>query len=431
MANRKNSKNDRMTPGFGPTREKRFKYGQGRKDAFGEVQYNSYSDPKVSQGTLFSHRALMNLPGNAEVKRQRVGPKGFSKARLDEVRAGFGTERQPGRGVPLHIDQRKAEDWEKGTGYTHEHGSYGDEPAHWMPNVQSDRHMYAPEHGIKNTRGRVYDEWTKKGRHEVLGTLARSTMPAEHLKGLSEIRLEPQHPDYGGTYHQARDHESPSMRTGARIKLYGGNDSESSTGRSDQEMTLMHELGHHWSHEHSGDYGGYSTPHEQGREEARADSYALRHYRQDPRNKAEYGVHYDPREHTYGARGQDAKFEGSYKLAARDTALPHNPNLNVHQMASEQAQQQPMLDFHNEEAVFTQRPKSVTHKTEDVPTQGGGTSRAWQKTTEAAPWLDKVPHQEAIYRHEAFRGQQRTNRRDEARSRQEVSKRWSVGSQFK
>lgn len=433
MANRKKSRNDRMTPGFNPPREKRGKY-VSRKDAFGEEQhYYSSSLPKAQQGTLFSHRALMNMPENQALKAQQVGPRGFSKARLDEVRGALGTEHNPNRGVPLHIAQRKAEPWEIEAGYSHQHGYQGGEPAHWMPEVTAQHHIYGPEHGIKNKPGRnIYDEWRKKGTHEMLGTLARSGMPAEHLRGLSEVRLEPHHEEYAGTYHQARPHESPSMRTGARIKLYGSHyDPSTHEGRSDQEVTLMHELGHHWSHEHSGDYGGYSTPHQRGIEEARADTYAMRHWRQDPRNKPEYGVHFDPRSHTYGARGQDRQFEGSYQLAPQDKPPEYKEHGTVGHMASQQARNQPMLDMHLDTPVFTQRPKETRYETEQIPLQSGETRRGWVKQTQEAKHFAQVPHQEAIYRHEAFRGQQRTNRRDEAKLRREISQRWSVGRQFR
>lgn len=431
MANRKNSRNDRMTPGFNPEREKRFKYGQGRKDAFGEVQYSQ--EPRVAQGTLFSHKALMNLPGNAEAKRQKVGHRGYSKARLDEVRGAIGTDYQGKPKNLLRIDQRKAEDYEVEGGRGYKHGS-----AHWMPNVSEDESMYGAPYGIKGevehdySAGHGHTRWAKQGMARMLGTLSRSTMPAEHLQGLSHINVEPKHPEWGGSYHyDYKGEKDPTYRTGHRVNLYAPGHSDTSASRADQEVTVMHELGHHWSHVHSGQYGGYGTAEEQGKEEAKADSYALRHWRQDPRDKPEYGTQFDPREHTYGARGQTAKFGGAYKLAARDVAVPSKSHLPAGQLASEQAKNQPMLDMHLDTPVFTQRPKDVSHETTDVPLQSGETRRGWTKTTKEAGWFAQVPHQEAIYRHEAFRNTQRENRRDEARSRQEISQRWGVGRQFR
>jgi len=438
MANRKKNKGTRAEPGFNPPKAKTDQHGYGkyvqRKDAFGERQtYNSRDIPQVQQGTLFSHRALMAQPANKALKEQRVGPRGYSKARLDEVRAGIGEDRQGGVRQILRPRQREAADWEVESGRAIQAGSSGGKEMHWTPAVNAEKHIYAPEHGISAAkRGRdVHQAWAQRGMYNLMGTLARSTVPGEHLKGLSEVSIEERHPEYAGTYHyDYKGEENPTYKVGHRIKLYANRHTDNPTDRADQEMTMLHELGHHWSHVHSGQFGGYDTPQQRGQEEAKADSYALQHYRQDPRNKPEYGAHFDPRSHTYGARGQADKFEGGYQLAPKNV-YPKAEKDDLFKRTHDQAQNQPMLDMGSETPVFTQRPKDVTHERMDVPLQGGGTRGVWQKTTKAAAHFDRLPHQEAIYRHEMFRGEQRTNRREEARQRQEISQRWSVGRQFR
>lgn len=96
------------------------------------------------------------------------------------------------------------------------------------------------------------------------------------------------------------------------------------------EQTLLHELGHHESWLQGTEHSSYETGGQQAREEAFADKFAVTHFRRDPRNQGPY----DPREHTYMARGSAAHFgqyAGAYWRAFPKDMYPPEKNHNVGQ----------------------------------------------------------------------------------------------------
>jgi hypothetical protein len=159
-----------------------------------------------SQGTLFQ--------GGSEQMSDRRYPKGYTPERLAEVRPAI-------MGNPYNIRDRI---------------------------IGGKHHSTAPQ------------------RRDVIDTVARSTVPAEHLQGAQffpgqhSLSL-PGEEAAAGIYKVAQ--KSISI-----LKGY------------EKEDTVIHEIGHHVSHQ-SEQHGGYATPAQQGTEEAHADNYAAEHYRDE------------------------------------------------------------------------------------------------------------------------------------------------------
>lgn len=287
---KKGRKSTRMTPGFtGP-----FK---------GEPQ----------PGTLFDKRALDQLPGNIEATRNRPGPRGYSPARLGEVRRSFDTA------------------WPRGndlTPVTVTGAGRANETAH-----QFGPSSYDPD----NPRfGRA--------RSRILDTLSRSTINVsdemeDPLAGLGQIRYERHMPNVAGQYKAVGNYGEPDATgfrrdLGPTVLLYGDEHRGSHAalwGKDERaEQTLLHEIGHHDSRLRMTEHSEYETKRQQAQEEAYADRFAVTHFRRDPRNKGPY----DPRENTYMGRGGLSRFEGAqdeYRRALPKSMYPANRNVNGRQ----------------------------------------------------------------------------------------------------
>lgn len=275
---------------------------------------------QAQQGTLFDKRALDYLPGNMNLTRKRPGPRGYSPERLAEVRNNF----LPKVEVSTNMNE---------TGHI-----YG--PSHYDP--QAD-----PGGPIAN-----------RARSRMLDTLARSTIPTDErrdpLAGLAHIRT------YAKAPHDAPDARGEYMSQGTRMRpgqpnlrahhlpdvavtrdetigLYPNHYDQSgrpvgsyaaARGKDPEaEQTFLHEIGHHDSYIEATTSSRYETRAQQAEEEARADRFAVKHFRPDPRNKEPY----DPREHTYMGRQNLGRF-GEYKdwyrqTLPRDMRPPQRRNL--------------------------------------------------------------------------------------------------------
>lgn len=248
-------------------------------------------------GTLFDKRALDQLPGNIEATRNRPGPRGYSPARLADVRNNFLAK------VEVGVNMNE-------TGHL-----YG--PSHYDPHAD-------PGGPIAN-----------RARSRMLDTLARSTIPTDEmndpLAGLHHVRVYSK-PPFGvparGEYMSSgtrvrtepvlkpewRGQREPTRE--ATIGLYNAETDSyglpmgstgAAKGRDPQaEQTFLHEVGHHDSYIAATESSRYETKAQQAEEEARADRFAVKHFRSDPRNKEPY----DPREHTYMGRQLLSRFEG-------------------------------------------------------------------------------------------------------------------------
>jgi hypothetical protein len=280
-------------------------------------------------GTLFDKRALDQLPGNINLTRQRPGPRGYSPARLAEIRANFHAK------VEVGTDMNET---------AHYFG-----PSHYDPHAD-------PGGPIAN-----------RARSRMLDTLARSTIPtneyedvpakprpagrrgssvekptSDPLVGLKSIRTYSRPPhnapaaaaeymSHGTQMRPGQPHLRPSHlpdvepTKGPTIGIYPNNyddygrpvgSNAALKGRDPQaEQTFLHEVGHHDSYVDASESSLYETPAQQAAEEGRADRFAVQHFRPDPRNKEPY----DPRQHTYLGRGM-AGFGGHY--AWYEQALP-------------------------------------------------------------------------------------------------------------
>lgn len=176
-------------------------------------------------------------------------------------------------------------------------------------NPDRDERQYGA--GAENLVDSVYRTWSGPGEKRVvhdsqqplrdlIGTVARSTVPLKHLNGaqfniVSGAEDDKMKRDYtAGTYTSERN----------RIDL-----------RPDavRDFTPVHEIGHHVSHmegnEHAARYTASATS--RGQEEGFADNYALEHARPKSRRKKSVDVpHYEPNEHL---ASREREFDDSYR----------------------------------------------------------------------------------------------------------------------
>lgn len=135
------------------------------------------------------------------------------------------------------------------------------------------------EHGKASTTG--------PERRDLVDTVARSTVPREHLQDLQfypGIRSL----DHGSVvdlrgYYRHQGHRlGASVADKPQVAILKGYETE---------PTTIHEIGHHVSRM-TGQYSGYDAAAKRGKEEAFADDYADKHYRPKPgefhRGQAEY-----------------------------------------------------------------------------------------------------------------------------------------------
>lgn len=156
-------------------------------------------------------------------------------------------------------------------------------------------------------------------RRDLIDTIARSTVPAEHLQ---DVKFYPGQNDLD--YNRPKDSGSKFVtggtytRKGSQRGAMTYRENEISIRRGNEANSVpIHEIGHHVSHE-SGNHGGYDSSMERGKEEAFADDYASRHYR--PKRGEFYGGQW---EYAMGARDERRTdtFYSSYH-ASRQTPMP-------------------------------------------------------------------------------------------------------------
>jgi len=204
---------------------------------------------------------------------------------------------------------------------------YGVTPINYRDRVAGhgsfDARSEGPYQAIKRSMGRA----TSKMKE----TLARSTVPASDLEGLTHIDLkgkEPGKEQWGGYYQSQIGRGQKATQRAARVDemIPGVTPREQKAGHivlspdpdefhepGHSEMTLLHELGHHASWMRGRPHAMYNSPHYRAAEEASADTYSLRHFRQRADRTGRQKVKetwpegaqrsVDPRTHSYGARG--------------------------------------------------------------------------------------------------------------------------------
>lgn len=151
-----------------------------------------------------------------------------------------------------------------------------------------------------------------RAKSKMIDTLARSTVPPEHMENLDSITVEGKRPGIAGTYsgqgivlnqtEGMEDEESANYATRSQVSDKQGQGQQRGPIDVNNEITLLHEIGHHASFQAAGGKRPYHSDDERAAEEGRADRYATLHFRQDPRNPS-WQHRTDPREHTYGAYG--------------------------------------------------------------------------------------------------------------------------------
>lgn len=292
------------------------------------------------QGTLFDKRTLLNPD-------QHIGPRGYSPERIravratgigDKLRVNYESVREArenivglGRSAGLRSRDARpgaAETNEAAQGYSDLHDT--------IPEVGPDISNYGPAYlGMKHndpmTEPRVDTQRKQmmRGRNRLVEDLARSTVPTEHLEGISAISIRNQHrvgSGIAGLYNPVAQHMTIVPQRGAPDEWSREAEPQRGPRDPDENFTLLHELGHHVSNqmgnEHSG--MGYRTISGKGKEETFADTYALKHYREDTRGRNwEQVGSWDPRNATYKGKGIDTytKFQGAYRLRPEDEPI--------------------------------------------------------------------------------------------------------------
>lgn len=137
----------------------------------------------------------------------------------------------------------------------------------------------------KGERGKAHH--TGPYRRDLIDTIARSTVPGEHLQGLQfhpgQLSLSSSGvEDPLGNYRPQGHRHGESVAHKPQIGIRQGYETGS---------VPIHEIGHHVSHSTGTDHSAYDTSMNRGTEEAFADDYASKHYRDKsgkPQSSNEY-----------------------------------------------------------------------------------------------------------------------------------------------
>lgn len=373
------------------------------------------------QGTLFDVRAALPKTG------EEIGPRGYSLNRSRQFQQVF----QGKKGEPAWPGAKTWTGSEPPSTHLFVKHVQDEEAGGTRPAVGPSEHPYGPSHAgpIRQTLGRA--------KSKLIDVLARSTASPEHLKGLTEISMQPEDPTKAGHY-QGRHQRSAVNRIALNV-TEDSPEKDSYPEREDipfshpsrvkrpeqrgpvdphSELTLLHELGHHVSAQAETPHSEYHTPEQKGSEEGFADAYATTHYREDTRT-ARWRGRTDPREHTYLAAGGPRdwqKFSVSEPSSYREALGPQNVKPQDHYLnimsggAEAERHERPMLDEPLEE------PRPFTQHIEGWSYRGGSPEE----------------HREGVYKKAA----QITNARRGVfrEQRAEVRRRWGVnrnlGRQF-
>lgn len=205
--------------------------------------------------------------------------------------------------------------------------------------------------------GRATPEQMDKGRfyaypeaeHRINTTIARSTIPSEHLKGIDRIHDEPAEGTVG-TYWPGKREIGLGQVTRAMLEPGARPRKEPRETQADVDKTLIHEIGHHVDTAYTRETDKISqslaaqrvgsSPHgpdvqqeaqriDRGVGEAVADNYAMEHYRGPGRNpeRLERGVyteHHSPAKLERDYPGYNQAAHGSY-MNKRPARSPLGP----------------------------------------------------------------------------------------------------------
>lgn len=200
-----------------------------------------------SQGTLF------------QVKRGRdqKGPKGFSPDRQDEVRELF-ENRDPDYGPPFSRIQA--------------HQLPGQEPLKYAPKEGGRRVELTPQSlGQKNANLRVIQDMISRSTAPLLKDPDPDNTTSVEVVQANDPNLN--RPGMSGN--TVGLYQNPKMYGGHRILVR----TEAIRPGVGASPTLIHELGHRDSWIRGNDHAKYDTPERQGKEEAYADDFAVKHTR--------------------------------------------------------------------------------------------------------------------------------------------------------
>jgi hypothetical protein len=163
---------------------------------------------------------------------------------------------------------------------------------------------------------RVAGNLSQQFHNKVFTSIATSSIPAPHLRGLDEIVEMPIHDATGEYKYAGSDQGLPQIAM-----------ADNPEDDADFKGTLIHELGHHVSSSIRTSHSAYDTPAKQGQEEGFADRYAANHG--DPEWRSGYnspGMF--PQHMGYGS---GLKWRIGYERE-RDLDLPKNLSTQFHQL---------------------------------------------------------------------------------------------------
>jgi hypothetical protein len=392
----------------------------------------------AQQGTLFD---VGTLPKTGD----EIGPRGYSLNRSRQFQAIFqgvkGTIK-PGTRYAFGAEGPKTHMFIK-----HVARDPMDPEAGTRPAVEPNQHPFGPsrvplpppEKRNAATKHIQLAQSLERAKSKLVDTLARSTVDPESLKGLSEISMQPENPEYAGRYH------GPPHRQHTSIQLAVTKESPEKTSwptedrpdipfsypsdvkRPEQrgpvdphsEMTLLHELGHHVSAMTERPSSEYRDPRQMGTEEGFADAFAVGHYREDTRTARWHG-RIDPREHTYLGRGGPRDWQkfsvspiSQYRQALGAQNVPPDKGESLERGAIQERHERPMLDEYlpAHQQVFSTRIEGWSSRGATPEEHRAGVYKKARQITNTRTGRFKQERQEVkrrwgVNRNSAFQGSQ-------------------------
>ena len=224
--------------------------------------------------------------------------------------------------------KRKSTDWQMQPKVNQTHGAQGTlfhgGPHRWPRG-------FTPERGAEVARAvtvvgaalphdpqRAFDRkaWGQEriSRQRTLDNIARSTVPMSDFEG-ERIHVQSVSP-------QLQPYRPPLNQGAAGVYRGKRSKTHEIQVRQDHETssTVIHELGHAVSNIRGTAHSAYDTPAVRGTEEAYADDYAARHFR-DRRGRPETQFEYHPDDALAPSHQDKADFSAAYR-GARTTSLP-------------------------------------------------------------------------------------------------------------
>jgi hypothetical protein len=186
-------------------------------------------------------------------------------------------------------------------------------------------------YGYKGSTLNPPEHVSREPIRRVVDTVARSTVPASDLEDKSGGQLTVR------TGIQFAPTEGDSLGTAGQYHAFVRHPEVHLGPGFEDKPTVIHEIGHHVSHQQGTDHSEYYNAREQGQEEAFADNYADTHYRDrkgrpEPRGTYAGGIRSPKRNETFFEAYHGMRETTGPQLHPQDNrvAFPNDPEARVH-----------------------------------------------------------------------------------------------------